>query len=134
MFLQVSVILFTGGGVSQHALQVTGGGGVFQHALQVSRPTPKGSLRGLARGVSRPTLGGSPGPNWGGSPGPHPGEGCIPACTEANPPANSYCYGRYASYWNAFLLLPAKIKENVNGCPRLLPKEITESNIRLNHI
>ena len=38
MFLQVSVILLTGGGcVSQHALQVylTGGGCVSQHALQV---------------------------------------------------------------------------------------------------
>ena len=51
-----------GGGVSQYALQV-----VSQHALQVSRgvypsmpsrfpgPHPRGSLRGLARGVSRPT-------------------------------------------------------------------------------
>ena len=28
---------------------------VSQHALQVSRPTPRGKLRGLAWGVSRPT-------------------------------------------------------------------------------
>ena len=42
MFLHVSVILFTGGVVSQNA-------------LQVSSPTPKGMLRGLAGGVSRPT-------------------------------------------------------------------------------
>ena len=31
--------------------------------------------------------------------------GCTPACTEADtPPADGYCCGRYASYWNAFLL------------------------------
>ena len=48
------MVLFTEGG---------GGGGwvVSQHALQVSRPTPGGTLRGLAEG--------------GGSPGPHPGVG-----------------------------------------------------------
>ena len=99
MFLHASVILFTRGGmVSQHALQV-----VSQHALQqVSRgggwypsmpcrfpgPHPGGKLRGLAWGgfsrhtpgvcVSRPK-------SRGVSPGPHPG-GCIPACTEADPP------------------------------------------------
>ena len=33
----------------------------------------------------------------------------IPACTEADPTPplrgrDGYCYGRYASYWNAFLL------------------------------
>ena len=69
-------------------------GGVSQHALQVSRPTPGGGgVRGLARGVSRSTPEGSTGPhlgglqthNCGGSPGPHSG-GCIPACTEADPP------------------------------------------------
>ena len=32
-----------------------GGELVYHYALQVSRPTPKGKLRGLARGVSRPT-------------------------------------------------------------------------------
>ena len=98
MFLHISVILFTGRCVvSQHALQV-----VSQHALQqVSRgsypsmpcrfpsPHPRGKLRSLARGISRPTpkgevegsgLGGlqahtqgSPSPNPGGSPFPHPG-------------------------------------------------------------
>ena len=33
------------------------------------------------------------------------GESCVLACTEADPPppADSYCCGRYASYWNAFL-------------------------------
>ena len=41
-------------------------GCVSQYALQVSRPTPKGGLRALAKGV--------------GSPGPHPG-GCLQAHT-----------------------------------------------------
>ena len=51
-----------------------GGGVVSQHALQVSRPTPKGKLRGLARGVSRPTPKGEvEGSGLGGSPGPHLG-------------------------------------------------------------
>ena len=82
MFLQVSVILFTGVGVaSQHALQV-----VSQHALQVSRPTPKGELEGLARG----------------SPGPHLGDVSQHALMQTLR-ADGYCCGRYASYWNAFL-------------------------------
>ena len=100
MFLHVSVILFTGGGVGwRHALQQVWGV-VSQHYLQVSRPTSRGKLRSLARGVSRPTPGGisrstpreSPGPHLGGlqahiqgSPGPHP-EVCVSACTEADPP------------------------------------------------
>ena len=54
IFLHLSVILFTGGVVSQHALQV-----VSQHALQVSRLTPKGEVEGSG-------LGGSPGPHLGG--------------------------------------------------------------------
>ena len=61
-------------------------------------PHPWGSLRGLARGVSRPIPGGSPGPHPG-------GRGCIPACTEAEPLADSYCCGQYTSYWNAFLFM-----------------------------
>ena len=89
-------------------------------------PHPRGKFRGLAGGVSRSTSKGEvQGSGWGGlqvhtwgrvsrptpggSPGPHPGGlqahtqgGCIPACTEADPP-NGYCCGRYASYWNAFL-------------------------------
>ena len=70
-------------------------------ARGVSRPTPKrevggsgwgGGLQAYTQGGSRPTLGGSPGPGR-----------CIPACTEADPPADGYCCGQYASYWNAFL-------------------------------
>ena len=64
--LHVSAILLRGGGV------------VSQHALQVTRPTARGSLRGLARstprgevegsgwGVSRPTPRGVPGSTPGG--------------------------------------------------------------------
>ena len=111
IFLHLSVILFTGGVVSQHALQQVswggypsmpcrwypsmpyrwypsmpcsrspGGGGVLQVHTQ-----GEGGLQ-VHRGVSRPTPG-----------------GCIPACTEADtPPKDGYCRGRYASYWNAFL-------------------------------
>ena len=61
------------GVVSQHALQV-----VSQHALQqVSRgmPAPGGCL--------------------------FPGGGCVWRRTPR--PADDYCCGRYASYWNAFL-------------------------------
>ena len=79
MFLQVSVILFTGGGC-RGAIPACIAGGipaciaggipaclaaclaaglqgvVSQHALQVSRPTPRGEVEGdLARGFSRPT-------------------------------------------------------------------------------
>ena len=59
----------------------------------VSRPRPRrgGGGGGLARGWC-------PGPDlWWGE--------CIPAFTEADtpPPADGYCCGQYASYWNAFL-------------------------------
>ena len=85
--------------------------------------SPGGKLRGLAWRVSRPTPGevsrptprGFPGPHLVGSPGTHLGG--IPACTEADtpPPADSYCCGRYASYWNALTWvnyrLPIKLRE-----------------------
>ena len=125
MVLHVSVILFTVGGgipaciaggmpaclaaglqkggvvfqhalqvVSQHALQqVSEGGVVSQHALQqVSR-----------RGVKAHTQGEVEGSGLGGLQV-HTQEGGIPACTEADTPQDGYCCGRYASYWNAFLL------------------------------
>ena len=66
MFLQVSVILSTGGGIQAC---IAGGipaclaaglqGVVSQYALQVSRPTPRGEVEGSGR-------------KGGGSPGPHP--------------------------------------------------------------
>ena len=98
-----------------------GWGSPCPHLGGLQAHTQGGKLRGLAWGVSRPTPGGSPGPHPGGSPGPNPGGlqahtwggvsrltpagGCIPAYIEADPPltADSYCCGRYASYWNAFL-------------------------------
>ena len=117
MFLHVSVILFTGGGIPACiaggipvCLAAGLGGVVSQHALQVSRPTPRVEVEGSGWGWSPgPHLGGSPGPHPGGSPGPHlgggvsrPTPGGIPACTEADTP-DGYCCGCYVSYWNAFL-------------------------------
>ena len=127
MFLHVSVILSTWrvsrprpkvevggsewGGVSNATPGGWEVGGVWPGG--VSGPIP-GGVSG--QGVSRPTPGGSR-PTPRGGPGPHPGEvqargvqgGCIPACTEADPPphpaADSYYCGQYASYWNAFLFL-----------------------------
>ena len=67
----------------------SGQGGVF-------KPRP-------GRGCPGPGLGG-PGPGWGVS-RPRSRGMCIPACTESDPPpADGYCCGWYASYWNAFLL------------------------------
>ena len=75
-------------------------------------PHPRGKLRGLAwGGLQAHTQGELRGLAWGGlqahtwgSPSPHFG-GC-PACTEADTlPADSYCCGWYASYWNAFLFV-----------------------------
>ena len=66
-------------------------------------PHPRGKLRGLTWGwgLQAHTWGQSPGPHLGVSrPTPagglqaHTQGGCIPACTEADPP-NSYCCGRY---------------------------------------
>ena len=37
---------------------------------------------------------------------------------QTHPPADGYCCGRYASYWNAFLLL------NIFGLPHLFPTHI----------
>ena len=55
-------------------------GGLQAHTWEVSGPTP------------------------GGSPGRHPGEGVSQdALRQTPPPADGYCCGRYASYWNAFL-------------------------------
>ena len=116
MFLHVCDSVHRVGVVSQHTLQV-----VSQHALQQvswgwypsmpSRPPgphPGGKLRGLARGVSRPTPGG-------GSPGPHLGR-CVSqhALRQTPPPMDGYYHRRYASYWNAFLLLKLFVHLNEN--------------------
>ena len=78
------------------------GGGGIPACLHVSRPTPKWELVGSGRGggcLQVHTWGVSPGPHSGGlqahtggvsrpTPGVDPGhtQGCIPACTEADPP------------------------------------------------
>ena len=77
-----------------------------------SRPISRGKVGGSGQGGLQAhtqgeggglTGGGSPGPGPGGAPDSGVGEGVgIPACTEADPPADGYCCGRYASYWNAF--------------------------------
>ena len=115
MFLHVSVILSTGGMLSQHALQVVsqhalqGGGGVVcaipaciaggipaclavgvcvlsQHALQVV------SQHALQQGE----VCSQGGACWGRS---ARGGGGV----KTPPKSDGYCCGRYASYWNAFL-------------------------------
>ena len=75
----MSRILSTGEGLQAH----TRGGVEGSGWERVSRPTPRGRLMGLARGVSRPTSRGwVEGSGWGrlrgltrGSSGPHPGGG-----------------------------------------------------------
>ena len=112
-YVFTSVYLFTVGVVSQHALQVSRGYPIMP--CRSPGPHPGGNLRGLAWGVSRST------PRWRGSPGPHPGvvlqvpiQGGVSRPTPRGtgvsqhaltppPPADGYCCGRYASYWNAFL-------------------------------
>ena len=92
VFLHLSVILFTGGVLSQHALQV-----VSQHALQ--GVCSKGGCLVPGRGA------------WSGESllrgGLLPG-GCLVwgvllAGVPGGDPPDGYCCGRYASYWNAFL-------------------------------
>ena len=85
-----------GGVVSQHALQV-----VSHHALQqISRG--RGGIPACLAGLQAHTQGGLQAHTYGVS-RPTP-RGCIPACTEADPP-DGYCCGRYAPYWNAFLFI-----------------------------
>ena len=95
MFLHVSVIPFTGGVVSQHALQQVSKGGWYPSMpCRFQGPHPGEKLMGLARGgLQAHTQGGSwgvwPGgsrPTPGGVSRPTPRGVCIPACTEAEPP------------------------------------------------
>ena len=110
-------------GVSRPRLR----GEVAGSARGLSRPRPMGGPgpRPRGRGCSGPGSeeksgvcpGGVQAQAHGGVSRPRPrgrgcsGQGCvcIPACTEADtpfpPPADSYCCGWYASYWNAFLFL-----------------------------
>ena len=91
--------------VPQHALQqVSRVGMVSQHTLQVSRPTSRGEVEGLARGVSRPTSRGSPSPHLGVS-RPTPREVCIPACTEADPPTATAADGMHPTGMHSCLFM-----------------------------
>ena len=82
MFLQVSVILFTGGvpGAREGAWSRWGGG-----AWSWGVPGPRGVS---GRGEEGLVLGGAW--SWG-----------VPG---GDAPPDGYCCGWYASYWNAFLL------------------------------
>ena len=87
MFLQVSVILFTGG--------VPGPGGAWSGGCLVWGGAWSRRVPGLGGAWSErvPAPRGVPAP-WGGS-GPR---GCL-----VEIPPDSYCCGQYVSYWNAFL-------------------------------
>ena len=67
--------------VCQELCSRGGGGGGWYPSMPCRSPCPhpRGELRGLSWGVSRPTPGGL-------SPGPYPGGGGIPTCTEADSP------------------------------------------------
>ena len=73
----------------------------------VSRPTARGGgLRGLAVRVSRPTFRGvsRPTPGGAGVSRPTPWDsGVSQHALRQTPPADGYCCGQYASYWNALL-------------------------------
>ena len=83
MFLQVSVILLTGGSASVHP-------GI--HPPAKDTPLPR-----------RPVCQGDPPPRR----PPHQGRQAPPARPT---PKGDYCCGRYASYWNAFLFVDILIK------------------------
>ena len=100
MFLQVSVILFTGGVPGLGGVCALGGAwSLGVHGLGVSAPGGAWSQGGCL--VEIP-LTATPG-------------GCLVpggVCWTPHPPMG-YCCGRYASYWNAFLL---KINVHNFGC------------------
>ena len=102
MFSQTSMILFTGGSVSQHALGQTSPmypsmhwgrhPPVSQHALGQTPPPAETPC------VSQHALGQTP--PWADTPGRHPFLPDTPLADTS--PADGYCSGRYASYRNAF--------------------------------
>ena len=70
----------------------------------VSRPRPRVEVKVSGWGVSRPTLGGVQAYSRGGGVQAHTeGGGVSQHALRQTPPADGYCCGRYASYWNAFL-------------------------------
>ena len=103
------------------------GGWVSQHALQVSRPTPRGKVEGSGRGVSRPTPSGVSRPTPGGFSRPTY-TGVYPSMHWGRPPPDDYCRGRYACYWNAFLL---KIISDVRRILSVLPVDMENGSVEL---
>ena len=120
MFLHLSVSHSVHIGISRP----TPRGEVRGLARGVSRPTPREGLGGLAggslgshpggrlgglargRGVSGPTPRGEVGGSGWGVSRPTPGGVSQHALRQTpHPPADGYCYGRYTSYWNAFLFI-----------------------------
>ena len=110
IFLHLSVILFTGGGGWVSAPNFRGGG-VCSKFSGGSAPNFRGGVcskfsGGVSapnfRGVSAPNFGGVSAPNfWGGvcGPGLVPKGGVPPIFGIRSP------FGRYLSYWNAFLFV-----------------------------
>ena len=107
-----------GGGIPACLAGLQDGGCVSQNALHGSRPKPRGSLRGLAWGVSRPTPRGVwLTPRGEGAPGPHQEGVCVSQhALRQIPPhtADGYCCGWHASYWNVFLFDGHSQKGNDN--------------------
>ena len=111
-----SVILFTGWGwyPSIHCR--------WYPSMPCSR-SPGGGIPACLPGLQAHTQGGSwgvwpggsQGPHLGGSPGPHLGR-CVSqhALRQTPPPMDGYYHRRYASYWNAFLLLKLFVHLNEN--------------------
>ena len=80
----------------------------------MSRPRPRGRLGSLAGGYPGPHWGGGvPGPGPGSVSRPRPGGGVSQHALKQTSPVDGYCCGRYASYWNAFLLINSFISASL---------------------
>ena len=126
-----------GGVVSQHALQV-----VSQHALQHFSGGwyPSMPCRWYPSMPCSRSPGGSPGPHQEGSWGVWPGGGLhthtrggLRAHTQgvSSPPVDGYCRGRYASYWNAFLLRIKVTYKQLDAPSIIFSTSVSESSLPL---
>ena len=100
-YVFTSVCHFVHGGVSRSIPSGTLGG----LAGGSPGPYPGGTLRGLPGVVHGPIQREGVGESGWGSPGPCGGLVSQHELRQTPPPADSYCCGRCASYWNAFLLV-----------------------------
>ena len=103
------------GVVSQHALQV-----VSQHALQQVSRGGACSREGACLLLGGCLLLGVPAP-WRGA--------CSWGVEETPWPADGYCCGRYASYWNAFLLVNS---DTINDLEAFILQILKMLRIKLN--